>query len=188
MYKKLFGLSVMFMAIGLWAFADNMETITLTTYYPAPYGVYFQLATKRLSVGLLTQADQPNRDGDMRLQPQPGDPTNTIDWPVGQAGQLAYSQTKDAFYHSNGSQWVADSGGSSGTVMYLDCPAAVQWYYDPISMSDVYGPYCIAPACPTGWTSQIVFTKTAAASAASGVYSTIQSTVYYDNVRVCTKN
>jgi len=144
MYKKLLGLSVMFMVIGLWAFADNMETITLTTYYPAPYGVYFQLATKRLSVGLLTQADQPNRDGDMRLQPQPGDPASTVDWPVGQAGQLAYSQTKDAFYHSNGSQWVADSGGSSGTVVYLDCawgPA-----FNGLST-------CVPPSCPAGWTS-----------------------------------
>jgi len=124
-----------------------METITLTTYYPAPYGVYFQLATKRLSVGLLTQADQPNRDGDMRLQPQPGDPTDTIAWPVGPAGQLAYSQTKDAFYHSNGSQWVADSGGSSGTVMYLDCADyGVSWALHS-------WPSCMPIGCPVGWTS-----------------------------------
>jgi hypothetical protein len=141
MGKKIFGLGLLFMAIGALAFADSMETLTLTTYYPAPYGVYFQLATKRLSVGLLTQADQPTRDGDIRLEPQTGSPTTA--WPAGQPGQLAYSQDNDAFYHYNGSAWVADGGGS-GTVAYLDCA----WGPTYVGLSS-----CTPPACPAGWTS-----------------------------------
>ena len=87
------------------------EEITITTYYPSPYGVYNQLQTNRLAVGYTDAADQPNRDGDIRLKAQPGDPTTT--WPAGTTGQFSYSSTQDSLYHYNGSAWVASSGGTS---------------------------------------------------------------------------
>ncbi|RKY30351.1 MAG: hypothetical protein DRP68_06240, partial [Candidatus Omnitrophota bacterium] len=70
---------------GLYCFAQEgggggEESITVTTYYPSPYGVYNQLQTNRMAVGdtngdgQLTALDLPNRDGDIRLKPQPGDP------------------------------------------------------------------------------------------------------------------
>jgi len=90
------------------------ETITLTTYYPSPFGSYDKLQTNRLAVGdtnndgQMSIADLPSRNGDIRLQPQPGNPAN---WPAGAEGQIAYSSANDELYHSNGSSWVAQGGG-----------------------------------------------------------------------------
>jgi len=60
--------------------------------------------------GGLDAADQPNRDGDIRLKAQTGNPTS---WPAGTTGQFSYSSTQDSLYHYNGSSWVASSGGTS---------------------------------------------------------------------------
>ena len=172
MYKKLLGLSVMFLTIGLWAFADNMETITLTTYYPAPYGVYFQLATKRLSVGGLTPADQPTRDGDIGLQGQPGDPGT---WANGNAGQVSYSQDTGKLYHYDGinGKWASDSGGSSGSVMYLDCA----WSTLILSAGT-----CTPPSCPGGWSPVATSKKVTGMVAPSQFW-------YCGNIeQVCVKN
>jgi len=97
------------------------DAITITTYYPSPYGVYNQLGTNRLAVGDtdgingLDAADQPNRDGDIRLKAQAGNPTA---WPAGTIGQFAYSSTNDSLYHYNGSAWVASGGGGGCYVDY----------------------------------------------------------------------
>ena len=94
------------------------ESITITTYYPSPYGSYSQLATNRLAVGdtdgdgSLGAGDQPNRDGDIRLKVQAGNPAS---WPSGTIGQVAYSSAQDSLYHYNGSAWVASGGGISFT-------------------------------------------------------------------------
>jgi len=97
------------------------EDITITTYYPSPYGEYNELGTNRLSVGdtnndgNLDAADQPNRDGDIRIKPQAGDPTG---WPAGTTGQFSYSNMNDSLYHYNGSAWVASGGGGASYVDY----------------------------------------------------------------------
>ena len=48
----------------------HTETITLTTYYPAPYGVYRDLQAHRLSIGDV------NKDGTLNAQDFPIDPVN----------------------------------------------------------------------------------------------------------------
>jgi hypothetical protein len=81
------------------------ESITITTYYPSPYGSYNELQSNKLAVGdtngngTLDAADQPNRNGDIRLKAQTGNPTS---WPAGTTGQIAYSSSQDALYHYNG--------------------------------------------------------------------------------------
>jgi hypothetical protein len=111
------------------------ESITITTYYPSPYGSYNELATNRLAVGDsngsggLDAADQPNRDGDIRLKPQTGDPTS---WPAGTRGKFAYSSTQDSMYHHNGSAWVASGGGNACYVNYSSAVGSCR--------------------CPSGWT------------------------------------
>lgn len=90
------------------------EDITITTYYPSPYGSYNDLQSNKLAVGdtngdgNLTVADLPNRDGDIRLKAQAGNPTA---WAAGATGQFAYSSTQDSLYHYNGSSWVGAGGG-----------------------------------------------------------------------------
>ena len=97
------------------------EDITITTYYPSPYGAYNQLQTNRLAVGdtngsgSLDAADQPNRDGDIRLKTQAGDPAA---WSAGTTGQFSYSGAKDSLYHYNGSSWVGSGGGGGCYVSY----------------------------------------------------------------------
>lgn len=94
------------------------EDITITTYYPSPYGVYNELQSQRIAVGdtnsdgNITSADQPSRDGDIRLTPQAGDPST---WLSGREGQVAYSDFSDSIYHYTGSNWVSAGGGGSFT-------------------------------------------------------------------------
>ncbi len=112
---------------------SQTESITITTYYPSPYGVYNNLQAQKLGVGdtnkdgALTSADLPARDGDIRLRPQFGDPAT---WPAGQEGELAYSESVRSFYYYDGSSWLPQ-GGSSGGVVLIGLDSA--------------------PACPAGW-------------------------------------
>jgi len=51
---KRFSLQIGFLTLfltGLFFFAHAQETITLTTYYPAPYGVYLELRAKKMALG-----------------------------------------------------------------------------------------------------------------------------------------
>ena len=115
-------ISLSFAVLVLLAPVLFAEDVTITTYYPSPYGEYDQLGTNRLAVGdtnndgTLNAADQPNRDGDIRLKAQAGNPTA---WPGGTTGQFAYSSTQDSLYHYNGSAWVASGGGGGGGA-YVD--------------------------------------------------------------------
>ena len=101
----------------LFVFCVYATTITLTTYYPSPFGVYKKLQAKQIAVGdadgdgVLDSDDFPTRDGDIRLAPQFGNPATS--WGTGERGQLAYSAAYDTFYYSNGSTWQA-LGGSGG--------------------------------------------------------------------------
>jgi hypothetical protein len=103
------------------AYAGKVE---LTTYYPAPFGEYEDLQTNTMKYNTLKAtrmavaqtnndaqldaADQPNRDGDIRLGAQGGDPRT---WPAGAGGQIAFSANEGALYLYNGSAWVAAGGG-----------------------------------------------------------------------------
>ena len=137
MQKSIFLVIFVFALFNLCFAAD--ESITITTYYPSPYGEYNQLGSNKLAVGdangngTLDAADQPNRDGDIRLKAQSGDPAI---WPSGTQGQFAYSSMNDTLYHHNGSTWVASGGG--GYTVSLKCPSS--------------GGSCTPPTCPAGWT------------------------------------
>ncbi|MDD2702499.1 MAG: hypothetical protein PHC33_00615 [Candidatus Omnitrophica bacterium] len=153
-----------FLTLPINLFAE--ESITITTYYPSPYGVYNQLQTNRLAVGdtdgndTLDDADQPNRDGDIRLKAQAGNPAA---WPAGQIGQFAYSSTQDSLYHYNGSTWVASGGGGTCMVTYnspvgsCSCPSGWTLKYDLGSWGycgyDVGTNFFRPPGggCPSGW-------------------------------------
>jgi len=169
------------------------ETITLTTYYPSPYGSYSQLQTNRFAVGdtnndgQMSQDDQPNRDGDIRLKPQAGTPAN---WPVGAEGQIAYSQTNDEIYHYNGSSWVAQGSGTA--VIQLSCA----WGTDcTAGAGHGWDGSCIPQACPIGWTSTAVYSELLSVSCPgytsncywSGAQCTDHPVAAGRTVRVCVK-
>lgn len=58
---------VLFLVLSFvaYAFASN-ETLTITTYYPSPYGSYNQLKTNMLAVGSATS--MPSVDGQIAVR------------------------------------------------------------------------------------------------------------------------
>lgn len=115
MRNTLFYVLIVFV-FGMAAPAVYAAKVELTTYYPAPYGEYSQLKSKKLAAG----DNLPNRDGDIRLTPQTGDPST---WTAGTAGQIAYSSVDDALYHNNGTAWVATGGGGGASYTDYSLPA-----------------------------------------------------------------
>ena len=103
--KLLIVLSVVliFLALPVLAFAEEeeqKEEITLTTYYPAPYGDYTDLTVDTLY-----------------LNPRNGVPA---DWDDGAPGDLAYAAGDGKLYYSNNdSAWVAEAGGGGGGGCYV---------------------------------------------------------------------
>jgi hypothetical protein len=92
---------------------EREESITITTYYPSPYGAYNELKTKKLAVG---DTDQPGREGSIKFAPQGGDPIS--DWPAGKTGELAYSSVNNSFYYYDGSGWQPFGGGGGVSFTY----------------------------------------------------------------------
>ena len=68
--------------------ANEQEEVTLTTYYPAPYGNYTEIEAASIT-----------------LNPQTGNPTG---WSAGREGEFRYSNYNDAFFY------YYDDGTSSG--------------------------------------------------------------------------
>ena len=195
MYKRI--LVSLILVLLLWAVAEfydscsfAQEDITITTYYPSPYGVYNELQSNKMAVGdtdgdgQLTVADQPNREGDIRLRPQPGDPST---WFSGEVGQFAYSQMDDALYHYNGSSWVSQAGGTA--VMYLSCPWGVDFQ---TNQTTDWATTCVPPACPAGWSSVATYSEPLSVACSGANYCNWASTNPTDHpvavgrsVRVC---
>lgn len=89
------------------------ESITITTYYPSPYGSYNQVEVQR---GVTYKPI----DKDTITDPQ--------------EGELVYDSGDDELYLYNGSSWVAQGGSGGGVVTLVggvntapDCPTASGW-------------------------------------------------------------
>jgi hypothetical protein len=125
MFKKIF-FSSTFVLTFLFVSNAYAGKVELTTYYPAPYGEYEDIRAKRLAVGPATQA-LPASQGNATFKPQTGDPSSkTGAFASGSVGELAYSADNDAFYHYNGTSWVAQGGGGiTSTTIYgqRTCPS-----------------------------------------------------------------
>lgn len=135
---QVLGLGLVLILFFAYAFAE--ESITITTYYPSPYGSYNELQTNKLAVGT---AKQPSNPGNIRLKAQSGDPaTKTGAFADGQIGEVAYSESQDALYHYNGNTWVAQ-GGAGGVVISLKC----KWPTGNFGGSSS----CTPPSCPLNW-------------------------------------
>ena len=107
-------LIILVFIMASYAYAGKVE---LTTYYPAPYGEYKDLKSKKLATG----DDLPSREGDMRLQAHETDPTT---WDPGEEGQIAYSNVTHKLYYFDGTNWV-ESGGGGGV---LGAPTATHTF------------------------------------------------------------
>ncbi|MDD5348061.1 MAG: hypothetical protein PHT59_05555 [Candidatus Omnitrophica bacterium] len=121
---------------------DSTDVVTITMYYPSPYGAFRDLEIRR----------------SVKYKPLPDLSSSTIPGPA--AGQLAYvkNATVEGFRYYNGTQWLALAGGATaGTVIVRSCP----WASDATTGADkgwgnqcnMATDNCCKPAdCPTGWT------------------------------------
>jgi hypothetical protein len=104
---------------------NQTESLTITTYYPSPYGSFNRLQTKRLAMGdrngdgVLTDADQPPNDYQLYIgRSVIYQPLNSLP-AVGTPGELAYNASADAFYYYNASgSWALLGGGGGGSRCY----------------------------------------------------------------------
>ena len=105
MYKKVLGLGLVLILFAVAVFAEE-ESMTITTYYPSPYGSYNQLEVYR-SVTYKPLASTPTtepREGELvYVDSDPSDST---------PGQ---------FYYYGGGTWVAQGGGGGGGNYFLAC-------------------------------------------------------------------
>lgn len=126
---------VIVLALSLFGinYAYSEETLTITTYYPSPYGIYNKLSTSRLSVGYFSDSEQPRSDGNIRLRQHSSAP------PVesGILGETAYASDGNLYVH-NGSTWVKQ--GSSG--------ASYTYYCFTNNGASTMG----SPVCGSSWT------------------------------------
>ena len=84
--QKIFRVFAVFLFVVLCVGVYSMaEDITLTTYYPAPYGNYEELQATKLAVGSATSV--PAGDGDLAV----GDNINAVSYSVG--GTAGWSGT-----------------------------------------------------------------------------------------------
>jgi len=77
MQKTIKIFTVVLFAVLCVAVSSMAEDITLTTYYPAPYGVYEELQATSMAVGSATSV--PAGDGDLDV----GDNVNAVSYSVG---------------------------------------------------------------------------------------------------------
>lgn len=139
--KVLFFLAILFLSSPVCSSLFAEESMTITTYYPSPYGIYNELQSNKLAVGdtnndgRLSAADQPPEDGQLQVKrsviftPQAGLPAvNT------KKGEVVYDNATNNPYYYNGSSWSRfGAGGVSYTYYCFNrasegtpvCPASV---------------------------------------------------------------
>ena len=89
------------------AYAQQNEEITLTTYYPAPYGDYDELQTNRLAVGNNAHTSRVN--GVVNFEGLTSDPAAADSG----EGDIYYNLTNHEFRYQDNSGWQSFLSGSS---------------------------------------------------------------------------
>ncbi|MCK4809767.1 MAG: hypothetical protein KAS99_02375 [Candidatus Omnitrophica bacterium] len=108
MFKKILKVTPLFLllAAAFFCFAGEGEKITITTYYPSPYGVYKHMKSETLVIG---DVESPPEAGVIRFESL-AEPT------AGEEGDLYYDSVKHKFmYYAEGGGWnpLGEGEGSS---------------------------------------------------------------------------
>ena len=106
-------------------FAQNNESVTITTYYPSPYGSYHELHSDGIAIGSANRGTTPPADGaTIQGNVRVGDTTtgiglfaagsNTVNCPASMRGMLRFNPTIDAIqYCAATGQWSSVGGMTS---------------------------------------------------------------------------
>jgi len=129
MFKEAKGLSlILVLTTGLWGcfllpcFSQGTEKVTITTYYPSPFGSYDKLRTNKLVIGDpdASSTPSPDTDGVVRFKGRGSDPAGADDT---KPGALYYNTADNEFKYHDGSGWQALGGGggiTGGCVLHID--------------------------------------------------------------------
>jgi hypothetical protein len=150
--------------------SNNTESLTITTYYPAPHGVYRQLRSSMMVVGSPgAPGDFPTFPGGFRLKPVTGPPpANTQP-----KGTIYFDEVENVLKYYNGTGgWQPVGGGSSpgdflvgGAHTVADCRAISG---NEESLPGLTAKICrvSGSACPSSW-NQYLNWKTAVSKGCS---------------------
>ena len=124
--------------------ATNEETMTITTYYPAPYGVYNELRSKRMAIGdaYYNAATVPINDpADLLVEGNVGIGTTAPTYNLHNEGST-YSRLKltvgDPQVGNTGQMVVNGNTGTAGTIIFQSYhPNSGQsFYHEALSLTD----------------------------------------------------
>ena len=117
------------------------EQLTITTYYPAPYGVYREFESRRMVVG---DDSMPTADGVINFQVLAANPTFTDE------GMIYYSSTEKGFRYFDGSSWSSLTNKClSRTFTAIsgiqECPVGYAIPMAPFAPTSTSGTYLCCP-------------------------------------------
>jgi len=139
MKKSTVIISLLFFAFMFYS-AAFAEDITLTTYYPAPFGVYRELETRRLVIG---DDDMPTVDGVVNFAGLPFIPA----W--NDPGALYYDGINNRFMYYDGSGWeqLGQCTLMTYTASSVDtpCPAGTHVASPPVNPRTTSGTFLCCP-------------------------------------------
>ena len=146
MSKSIVIAAILILALTLSAFSADEGSITITTYYPSPYGVYNALQTNKLAVGdtngdeKLDSGDQPPQAGQIQVaRSVVFTPQNILSLSDTREGEIAYDSASKSLRFYDGTAWKAVGGACYTNYCYNRGPYGGS-NYQYIS----YG----APVCP----------------------------------------
>lgn len=131
--------------------AFSQEEITITAYYPSPYGVYDELQTDKFMVGA---GVMPDNDGVVNFQQLAANPVGAAS---NTEGAMYYNTTFDEFRYRNGTAWRSLGGPGiclrrtyTSVTGIQSCPAGYQLagvVYDPSVALPAVGIYLCCIFC-----------------------------------------
>ncbi len=129
--KKILKITPLFFVIAFFCFAQEGEKITISTYYPSPYGVYKHMKSETLVIG---DVENPPEAGVIRFE-------SLASSPGGEEGDLYYDSFEHKFkYYAEGSWKPLGEGEGAGTdcgwFRGSQCPVDWTQEGDPIKASD----------------------------------------------------
>jgi len=158
------------LVISATAFAQNEEKITLTTYYPSPYGSYGQLDVNNLTIT--------NSPGSTGLINFPGGATNPT---TGSPGSIYFNTSAGEFmFMDNTNTWRSLHTGAVGNnckkICFTDSAGS------PLPSS--YGCDYNIPFATNAWIDCRAYHP---GSLMTGVWQTFNGASYYDQGAMCCK-
>ena len=136
---------LLFSAAGI--FAD--ESITITTYYPSPYGAYNELSANKFTIG--TGLSSPTADGVLRFRP--ADLSGSC-----HEGELYYDYSEHILkFCDNTSTWksLAAGGTEGGDELLSGTLCGMRDADGTITDVKCQG-FTASVSCPPGYTSRLV--------------------------------